>query len=97
MTRRKRGGWKPEARAGSLESRRTAQAEHDAAALAVIRESRAAGLSWRKTARALARAGIPPPRYAKQWRTPGGEYHGELVAVWDHSQVIRIARRAGIE
>ena len=88
-----RGTWSAPAWMASRDSRRAQQAEHDAAALDTIRESRAAGLSWRKTAQALDAAGVPPPRAAPKQRNgrAGSQTH------WDHSQVRRIARRLGID
>ena len=81
-------GWNPSARAASLASRQERQADHDAAVVKAIREARAAGMSWRKTADALGAAGLPPPRPVSQ--------AGEVVR-WEHPQVTRIARRHGIE
>ena len=74
--------WTETGRERSLSSRRKAQGRHDSQCVEIIREVRAQGLSWRRTAAILSESGIPTPRG-----------RGDC---WTHPQVARIARRHGI-
>ena len=95
--RRSRDGWTPAARTVALAVRRQRRDEHNRIAGPVIRTCRDAGLSWRATARELSAATIPLPQGAQRGRTEGGEFQSDLMARWEARQVIRIARRLGIE
>ena len=75
--------WTENGRERSLETRRKSQGHHDSQCVKIIREVRAQGLSWRRTAAILSESGIPTPRG-----------RGDC---WAHPQVARIARRHGIE
>lgn len=74
--------WLDRAREKSLASRRESQAKHDQRVAPVIAEARAAGFSWPQVAAELTRRRIRRPRGSGRWT---------------HPQVIRIARRLGID
>ena len=88
--KRPEDGWVPELREASLLTRRGDQAAHDARLVEVIGKLRGGHRSWRSVAATLTVRGFHPPR-----RSRAGK--GAPAPTWTHPQVIRIARRNGIE